>query len=106
MNFVYSNYKTIPCFTDANHPSKYVMKELGRQAADILELTDICDERYEYSMGLPTPILPSVKEHFGLNFTVSRERKEDYFGKETGDIDKEIEDYIRAYLWWYYDRII
>ena len=105
-DFIYDNHKSIPCFVDANHPSKYVMKEIGRQIAQILELTDICDERYESNMGLPIPILPSVKDYFGLNFTVSRERKGDYFGKEVEDNDKEIEDYIRAYFWWYHDRVI
>lgn len=105
-DFIYNNYKSIPCFADANHPSKYVMKEIGRQVAQILELTDICDEGYESNMGLPIPILPSVRDHFGLNFTVSRERKRDYFGKEVEDSDKEIEDYIHAYLWWYHDRVI
>lgn len=105
-DFIYDNYKSIPCFVDANHPSKYLMKEIGRQIAQILELTDICDEGYESNMGLPIPILPSVKEHFGLNFIVSRERKEDYFGKEVTDADKEVEDYIRAYMWWYHDRVV
>ncbi len=105
-DFIYNNYQSIPCFVDANHPSKYLMKEIGRQIAQILELTDICDERYESNMGLPIPILPSVIDHFGLNFTVSRERKSDYFGKKVEGSDKEIEDYIRAYLWWYHNKII
>lgn len=105
-DFIYGNYKSIPCFVDANHPSKYLMKEIGRQIAQILELTDICDERYESGMGLPVPILPSVKEYFGLNFTAPRERMGDYFGKEVEDSSKEIEDYIQAYFWWYHDKII
>lgn len=105
-DFIYNNYKFIPCFVDANHPSKYLMKEIGRQIAQILELTDICDECYESDMGLPIPILPSVRDHFGLNFTVPRERKRDYFGKEVDGTNREIEDYIRAYLWWYHDTII
>lgn len=105
-DFIYENYKSIPCFVDANHPSKYVMKEIGRQTAKILGLTDICDERYESSMGLPIPILPSVRDYFGLNFIVPEERKRDYFGKEVEDREKEIEDYVEAYLWWYHDRVI
>lgn len=105
-DFIYDNYKSIPCYVDANHPSKYVMKEIGRQVAQILGLTDICDENYESNMGLPIPILPSVRDYFGLNFTVPRERKRDYFGREVEDREKEIEDYVGAYLWWYHDRVI
>lgn len=106
MDFIYANYKSVPCFVDANHPSKYLMKEIGRQTARILNLTDICDEKYESNMGIPIPILPSVKAHFGLNFSVPRERKEDFFGQEVVDRNKELEDYVRAYLWWYHDMDI
>lgn len=105
-DFIYKNYKSIPCFVDANHPSKYVMKEIGRQTAQILKLNDICDEKYESNMGIPIPILPSIKAHFGLDFTVPVERKQDYFGRVVEDKESYLEDYIQAYLWWYHDRII
>lgn len=105
-DFIYSNYKYVPCFVDANHPSKYLMKEIGCQAAKILNLNDICDERYESKMGIPIPILPSVKEYFGLNFMVPTEKKEDYFGRKVDDSSREIEDYVRAYLWWYHNMVI
>ncbi|MCI8899540.1 MAG: hypothetical protein HFH76_02755 [Lachnospiraceae bacterium] len=104
--FIYENYKSVPCFVDANHPSKYLMKEIGRQTAAIMNITDICDEHYESNMGIPIPILPSVKEYFGLNFTVPAERKEDYFGKCCEDTALDIEAYVQAYIWWYHDRII
>ena len=105
-DFIYNNYQSVPCFVDANHPSKYVMKEIGRQTARILNLNDICDEKYESRMGIPIPMLPSVKNYFGLNFTEPVEKKEDYFGEGIKDRNREVEDYIQAYLWWYHDMVI
>ena len=82
------------------------MKEIGRQTARILNLNDICDEKYESRMGIPIPMLPSVKNYFGLNFTEPVEKKEDYFGEGIKDRNREVEDYIQAYLWWYHDMVI
>lgn len=98
-HYIMENYKTIPCFTDANHPSKYVMKEVGRQIAPLLGLSDIDDEGYEPDLGLKVPVMKGITEYFGLDFQVSCERRREYFGKMA---ESDIDDYIRAYLWWYH----
>lgn len=101
-NYIYSNFRRIPCFVDANHPSKYVMREIGRQVAKKLMLDDIDDEIFESDMGLPVPILPSIKRYFQLDFCVPNERRKYYLGKSVmGD---ELEEYIRAYIWWHFER--
>lgn len=101
--YIKRNYKKIPCFVDGDHPSKYVMKEVGRQVADILGLDDIDDEYYESEMGIRVPILQDVLNYFDLDFVVSRELAKEYLGKR---VEVELDDYIRAYLWWYHKIVI
>lgn len=98
-DYIMGNYRTVPCFTDASHPSKYVMKVIGRQIARIMGLTDIDDDGYESNMGLMVPIMNSVLEYFQLNFQVPCESRKAYFSKMT---ESEIDDYIKAYFWWYH----
>lgn len=97
--FIEENYRKIPCFTDANHPSKYVMKEVGKQLAELLGLSDINDENYESSLGLRVPVLDCISMHFNLDFEVCSEVRSEYLGKR---VVQEIDDYIKAYLWWYH----
>lgn len=98
-DYIMENYRTIPCFTDASHPSKYVMKVIGRQIARIMDLTDIEDDEYESNLGLKVPIMNSIAEYFQLDFQVPCESRKDYLGKVT---EVEIDDYIKAYIWWYH----
>lgn len=101
--FIVNHYKEIPCFTDANHPSKYVMREVGRQLAAILELDDIDDSEFEPNLGLRVPIMPIVQKYFELNFKVPCEVRKEYIYKR---VTAEPDDYIRAYLWWYHEVIV
>lgn len=103
VEYIMENYKVIPCFVDAHHPSKYVMREVGKQITALLELDDINDSEYESEMGIPVPVMPVVQKYFGLNFKVPREKKKKYFDKK---VTEEVNDYIRAYLWWYHDLIM
>ncbi len=102
-DYIMANYKIIPCFTDASHPSKYVMKIVGRQIAQIMDLTDIEDEGYEPDMGMKVPVMNSVLKYFQLNFQVPCERRKEYLGKMTVS---EVDDYIKAYFWWYHQMSI
>ena len=98
-DFIERNYRKIPCFTDANHPSKYVMKEVGRQLAERMGLSDINDENYESSLGLRVPVLNCILTYYNLEFEVCSEVRNEYLGKR---VVEEIDDYIKAYLWWYH----
>lgn len=100
--YIENNYKSIPCFTDVDHPSKYVMGEVGRQVAEILNITDIDDTDYEPNLGLQVPILNSVSKYFKFNFKLPKEQRKSILGKR---ITSEIDDYIKAYLWWYHGKI-
>lgn len=98
--FILDNHKKIPCFVDLSHPSKYVMREIGRQVAEMLSLDDIDDSEYESNLGVP--VIPAVRKHFNFEFDVPCERRK-YFGKKVVD---DIDDYIRAYLWWMHEICI
>lgn len=98
-DYIINNYREIPCFTDASHPSKYVMKVIGRQIAQIMGLTDIADDGYESNLGMKVSIMNCILEYFQLDFQVSCERRKEYLGRMTVS---EIDDYIKAYFWWYH----
>ncbi len=98
-DYIMENYRTIPCFTDASHPSKYVMKLVCRQIAQVLNLNDIDDENYEPNLGLKVPVMNSILEYYKLNFQLPCESRKEYLGKWTVS---EPDDYIKAYLWWYH----
>lgn len=62
-------------------------------------LPDIDDDGYESGMGLMVPIMNSVTEHYHLDFQVPCEGRKEYLGRMAAS---EIDDYIKAYLWWYH----
>lgn len=100
-DYIMDNYRTVPCFTDASHPSKYVMKIVGQQIARIMGLTDIDDNGYESGLGLMIPVINCVVEHYHLDFQVPCEGRKEYLGRM---VVSEIDDYIKAYLWWYHQK--
>lgn len=102
-DFIRENYREIPCFVDLSHPSKYVMKEIGRQVADKLGLNDINDENYESKLGICVPVMRDISNHFKLNFVVPHEKCTGYLGKKVKD---EVDDYIKAYLWWCHQIVV
>lgn len=101
--FIKENYRHIPCFVDAGHPSKYVMKEIGRQVAGILGLDDIDDSDYKSGLGICVPIMHDVSSYFQLDSEVPLEINNTIFWGKREERRKEEDDYIRAYLWWYHD---
>lgn len=98
-DFIMKNYKDVPCFTDSSHPSKYLMKVIGRQVANLLEIKDIDDKHYESDLGVKAPLLKCVSEYFHLVFQVPRELRKEYLGKW---VVSELDDYIEGYLWYYH----
>lgn len=99
VDYIQEKYKSIPCFADASHPSKYVMKEVGRQVAALMGISDINENIYDCEIGIPVPIIQTVYKVFNFDFV----EKKQWFGKK---VDLEVEDYITAYLWWYHDIAI
>ena len=104
-DFIEKNFRTIPCFVDHDHPSKYLMYEIGRQVAEILGVeNDICIECWESHLGLPTPVLKCVIDYYGINWEVSNDKPFNIFlGYQTSQI---LEEYIKEYLWWYHGMIV
>lgn len=100
-DYIADNYQTVPLFVDRNHPSKYLMLEIGRQTADILGIHDITGEsEYEPRLGIPTPILSCVQECFEMNFMQPCEKMRCVL--ET-NLEFGLRDYIKCYMWWYHD---
>lgn len=100
-DFIFDHYRSVPCLVDCDHPSKYVMHEIGRQIAEIMGIDDVVDLNcYESKLGLPTPVLKCVADHYGLNWKRPNDRQKNLLlGYST---DNDLEEYIKEYLWWYY----
>ena len=102
-DYIISNYKTIPMLVDVGHPSKYLMKMICDEVANIIGINDVSYLDLNIPLGIPTPILPYVKKYFKLNYQYQTEKCTFRFGKEVVD---EIDDYIRFYIWWYHNIIL
>ncbi len=98
-DYIIQNYKQIPLFVDCDHPSKYLMRYIGRKVAEILKISDICDDYYESGLGLTNPVLPVVRRHFCLEFECPIETKA-FLGVEYDILE---DDYIKNYVWWFHD---
>ncbi len=101
-DFIKNNYKKLPLFVDPDHPSKYLMHEIGKRIAEILNLNDI-DQHLEYEscLGIPTPVIPCVRKFFGLDFIVPCEKMRCPLEVKSG---YGLREYIKVYLWWYHEK--
>ncbi len=101
-NYILKNYEKLPLFVDMNHPSKYLMREICRQLAENLGITDIEDDsNYESHLCFwPSGILPCVKDCFHMEFPdICEEINNKLYDKPTF----EIQEYVKWYIWWYYE---
>lgn len=101
-DFVINNYKSIPMYVDAGHPSKYVMYEIGRKTLESLSIkNDVLLEDYDSSLGLPAPAAPRIKKFFGIDYTLALEPRRSLVFNSVEAIDEEqyIYEYITEYLY-------
>ena len=81
-------------FIDKDHPSTKVMEYIGRKTLELLTGDEVAvNEEFEYEMGMPMPMRPSIKKHYHIN--VKDEDAANYYGCKTSDV---IPAYIKAYL--------
>lgn len=103
-DYIKENYKRIPLFIDPDHPLKYLMQEIGRRTARILNINDIDENlNYEPCLGISVPIIPCVMDFYGLNFIVPCEKMHCLLKLNSG---YGLKEYIRIYLWWYHEKIL
>lgn len=100
-DYIIRNLKKIPCFIDRDHPSRYVMREVGRRLTERIGIRDIDDENYDIQFGNPLPILNVIKNYFDMEFGECFELREPLKNRSSS-----LETYIRTYLWWYYDKVV
>lgn len=101
-DFIEQNYRKESCFVDVSHPSRIIIKEIGRKVADLLDIQMVCDEDYDFILGNPLPILPSVKRYYDMDFT-EYDTIEYYGANVLGGEKSELETYIRNYMWLFHD---
>jgi hypothetical protein len=99
-DFILNNYKNIPMFVDCDHPSKYIMIQICRSVAKMLDVVYIDDGNFESCLGLINPILPSVSKYYNLCFEQYPMETKSYLGIPIEDME---DDHIRDCMWWFYD---
>ena len=102
-DFIFLNYKKIPMLVDGDHPSIYLTKVICEGIGARLGISDVIFNDLNIHLGIPSPVLPSVKSFFDIDYEYPVEKSESYLRKR---VENELEDYIRAYVWWYHDIII
>jgi len=96
--YIECNCHNRACYVDKSHPSIEVIKQIGREVLKLLNLPDFNDEGYDYKLGLPMPLLPSVTEYFNLNY--EQTEVAEYYGCTTEDL---LDVYIKYYMWTCHD---
>jgi len=104
-SFILENYKEIPLFNDAGHPSKYTMLYIAKIVAQLLGINDITDySHYDPSLGIPYPILPCVKQHFHLEYENDYELIANHMVHKPSSCT--LSDYIKYYFWFTRELIL
>ena len=99
-DYIINNYRKVPCFVDFDHPSRYLMKHIGRYVANVIGVDDINDEDYYSGLGgVSSPVIDCVKQHFKIEYEFPVETKA-FLGNDISDLENE---YIKNYCWWYHD---
>lgn len=111
VDFILSNFRQIPCFLDARHPSVYLMQYVSRKVADLLDCYDIwddsgfCDDTIWTFFGIPLPLLECVRSYFGIHYQIAEDIGtcliEDYYPILGAMHRRRItfDDYVSSYLW-------
>lgn len=103
--FILEQYKTVPCFSDAGHPSKYLMREIARKVASMLELNDIDDEAWDFPLGIPQPMLSCVEKYFGIDYKMKTASLRSSLAQDDfSNLGKlqSLREYVQCYLWWFH----
>lgn len=106
--FIEDNFREIPMFVDAGHPSKYLMIEIGRQVLELLDIENDIDgmdlNMYTSDLGIPAPISGSIKRLWKINYKKDLEpRKSNLFTSgRRFDEDIYLKQYIMEYVWLLY----
>lgn len=106
-DYIKKNLRKIPCFTDQDHPSRYLMLEVGNQVAKMLGVKS-CDEKEieenALSITLTMPVLKCVQRYFQLEWELPNNKQYNLFvGNHT---EENVAEYIKEYIWWYYGVVI
>lgn len=104
-DFLINNYKTIPIYVDAGHPSKMVMYEIGKGVLESLNIkNDVMIGDYNSALGMPAPAPPKVKEYFGVKYTMPLEPRKSHIFDTSTELNEEeyVYGYIAEYMYFAY----
>ena len=105
VSFIEDNFREIPMFVDAGHPSRYLMIEIGRQVLELLNLeNDIDVSMYMSELGMPTPLSMRVKDYWKIDYKKDMESRKSYMFTTEQEYDEDVylRQYIMEYVWWLY----
>lgn len=99
--YIEKSFRKMEIFEDRDHPSVEMMKTIGQEVIKRLGLPKIDDSEYDFVTGLPIPILPSVKEYYGIEIV-----EQDCLYYYNCNESHLVEQYIKNYLYIMHDIIV
>lgn len=104
-DFIESNFRKIPMFVDAGHPSRYLMIEVGRQVLKILEAeNDVDISTYKSFLGMPAPVSKSIRDYWKIRYEQEMEPRKSFLYDKSYLYNEKIyiKEYVMEYIWWVY----
>lgn len=107
-DYIKENYLSEKIFIDVDHPSGAIMELICKQLGNLLGINDIEDKEIRYLLDGTEAFTPEiVKKVLGIRFEEKYVREEKIFRlKYLTDVPMDRYEYIRQYIWWYYEKEI
>lgn len=107
-DFILENYKDEKLFSDVNHPTPYLMKEICERLGRYIGLEGKTENIKEDLGGVEGFVWPFVKNALGLRWSQEHVRRNNvslFWTKLVGE-SLDIREYILEYVWWKYEELL
>lgn len=102
LDYIKKSYKTEKLFYDPNHPTNIFLFYVAKCLFEYLGIQTKKISLKDYDLTLLSsyemPILPEVKDHFGMTFYDDQEMRSESYNKVQMGRMKDYKDYVRQYL--------
>jgi hypothetical protein len=105
-DYIESNYRYVSMMNDHSHPADALMQEIGRQVAQILELSDTAECHLDW-VGMEAFIWPGIKKILGIEYTTEEVRILDRASQILeNEYSLNLREYIQEYVWCFHNEIL
>ena len=104
-SFILENYKRIPIFRDKNHASDELMDEICRQLLVLCGIKRTPNLHQQSILGLEEDVFEDVKEKLQLEYKKGLLRQKDSSVVLCGEHGEDYREYLKEYIWFFYNEI-